>query len=146
MKIKYQTGIVTLIQFIVAVALGFINEVASSVSGCIGHGSACVSNTLVSLLLIILTAIWFAFLAALGYAAQDRRSRRLARYLMAAEAIVAVVALFDVKHFPNILGLITSLIDFGLAAWAFLLAYRLSKANGGRIVAPGRKRQRRHTL
>ena len=146
MKIRYQTGVVTLIQFIAGVALGFLNEVSSSISGCIGTGSTCVSNTLVSLVLIILTAVWFAFVAALGYAAQDRRSRRLARYLIAAEAIIAVVALFDAKHFPNILSLITSIVDFCLAAWALLLAYRLSKANGGRVIAPTRTRKRRHTL
>ena len=45
-------------------------------------------------------------LQALGFAAQDRRSRPLARILIAAEAIIAVVALFDLRHFPNVLGLL----------------------------------------
>jgi hypothetical protein len=146
MKIRYQTGIVTLIQFIIGAALGFINDLASSISGCVGHGTDCVSNTLVSLVLILLTTAWFAFVAALGYAAQDRRSRRLARFLMLAEAAIAVVALFDAKHFPNLLSLFTSLIDLGFALWVLLLAYRLSKANGGRIINSPRTRKRRHTI
>jgi hypothetical protein len=146
MKIRYQTGIVTLIQFIVGATLGFANDVVSSVVGCTGHGTDCVSNTLVSLVLIILTAIWFAFVAALGYAAQDRRNRRLARFLILAECAIAIVALFDAVHFPNILSLITSLADLGLALWALLLAYRLSRANGGRITSSSRTRVRHHAL
>jgi len=146
MKIRYQTGIVTLIQFIVGATLGFANGIVSSVSGCTNHGTDCVSNTLVSLTLIILTAIWFAFVAALGYAAQDRRSRRLARFLLVAEAAITIVALYDAVHYPNFLSLITSLADFCLGLWALLLAYRLNRANGGRITAQPRKRQRHHTL
>lgn len=148
MKLKYQTGIITFVQFIAGSVLGFANGAVSSISGCTSGGTDCVSNTLVSLVLIILTALWFGFVAILGYAAQDRRSRRLARLLMLAEAAIAVVALFDILHFPNILSLITSLIDFTLALWVLLLAYRLSKAKGGRVVTSGtnRKRQRRHTV
>lgn len=148
MKLKYQTGIVTFIQFIVGSTLGFANGALSSITSCTSHGNDCVSNTIVSLVLIILTVLWFGFVAILGYAAQDRRSRRLARLLMLAEIAIALVALFDALHFPNILSLGTSLLDFVLALWALLLAYRLSKANGGRVVVSGanRKRQRRHTV
>jgi len=144
MKIRYQTGIVTLVQFVIGATFGFANNVYSSVAGCTGHGSDCVSNTLASLALIILTAIWFAFVAALGYIAQDRRSRRLARFLMLAESTTVVVALIDAKNYQNILSLIISLIDLSLALWVLLLAYRLSKANGGRVIITPRKRQRRH--
>jgi preprotein translocase subunit SecG len=148
MKLKYQTGIVAFIQFIAGSVLGFGNGLLSSITSCTNHGSDCVSNTLVSLVLIILTVLWFGFVAILGYAAQDRRSRRLARLLMLAEAAIALVALFDAKHFPNILSLMTSLLDCLLALWVLLLAFRLSRANGGRVVASGanRKRQRRHTV
>jgi hypothetical protein len=148
MNLKYQTGIVAFIQFIIGSTLGFANNVVSIISGCTNHGTDCVSNSIVSLILIILTTVWFGFIAILGYAAQDRRSRRLARLLMLAEVAIALVALFDALHFTNILTLLTSLVDFVLSLWILLLAYRLNKSGGGRIVTPGgsRKRQRRHTV
>jgi energy-converting hydrogenase Eha subunit C len=148
MKLKYQTGIVAFIQFITGSTLGFANGAVSSISGCTNHGTDCVSNTIVTLILIILTVVWFGFVAILGYAAQDRRSRRLARLLILAEIAIGLIALFDAMHYTNLLSLITSLVDFVLALWIMLLAYRLSKSGGGRIVTSGsnRKRKRRHTV
>jgi hypothetical protein len=139
-KLRYQTGVVALVQFIAGSTLGFGGNLISSISSCTDHGTDCVSNTLVSLILIILTAMWFAFLAILGFAAQDRRSRRLAGTFL--------VTLFDALHFPNIYSLITSLIDTLLALLVILVAFRLRKAAKGRVPSSGsnRERQRRHTL
>ncbi len=147
-RLKYQTGIVTLIQFLVGTTLGFANQILSIISGCTGKTSVnCVSNSISSLSLIIVTAIWFAFIAAIGYAAQDRRSRGLARILILAELGIAGVAGLDLRHSPNILSMITSALDLALALWALVLAFRLARANGGRIVTKKSKpRQRRRTL
>jgi hypothetical protein len=96
----------------------------------------------------IVTALWYAFVAILGFAAQDRRSRRLATVLLLAEAGTFLVTLFDVLHFPNIYSLITSLVDTLLALLVILVAFRLRKAAKGRVPSSGsnRERQRRHTL
>lgn len=149
MKLKYQTGVAAFVQFIVGTALGFANETYSSISVCIQHNhSSCVTNSFANIILAILTACWFGFVAILGYAAQDRRSRRLARFLMLAEAAVILVALFDITHFPDYLGLVTSIIDLAIALWVMLLAFRISHAKGGRVVASTktRSRRRRHTI
>jgi len=144
MTLRYQTGTATLTQLIVMLLLNFVNGVTSSISACTSH-SGCVSNIVTTCLFIIVLAAWLIFLSMLGYTAQDKRSRNIARLLIAAEVLVALVALFDIKHYPNILGLLTSLIDFVLAVWVIVLAWRLSKARGGRIVASTKPRARRRT-
>jgi hypothetical protein len=62
---------------------------------------------------------------------------------MATELLVLLIALFNAKHYPNILGLITSLTDAALAAWVILLAFRLNQAKGGRITATAARPRRR---
>jgi hypothetical protein len=136
MRLRYETGTATLIQFAVVTILGFINQIVSIVSTCVKHDGDCVSNSLVSLILVILIAIWLGFISALGYAAQDKRSKRLAQFLIGAEGFNVLISLFNAKHYPNTLGLITSVIDFAFAAWVIVLAWRLMRANGGRIVSP----------
>jgi hypothetical protein len=64
---------------------------------------------------------------------------------MAIELLVLVVALFNAKHFPNVLGLITSLTDAIIAGWIIVLAWRLSRAKGGRITVPASRPRRRAT-
>jgi len=142
MKLKYQAGVAALVQFIVMTLLNFINGVSGSVQECTSQNSDCLGNILLSLLFFMVLTAWFAFLSVLGYAAQDRRSKRLAQLLIAAEAGVALIALFDARHYPSYLGLITSLVDAGLAIWVGLLAFRLMRANGGRVVT-NRPRRRR---
>jgi hypothetical protein len=137
MRLRYETGTATLVQFAVVTILAFINQSASIISTCLKHDGDCVSNSLVSLITVILIAIWLGFISALGYAAQDKRSKRLARVLIAAEAFNLLISLFNAKHFPSTLGLITSVIDLLLAAWVIMLAWRLMRANGGRVVASG---------
>lgn len=141
MKLKYQTGVAALVQFIIMTLLNFVNGISGSVQECTTKNNDCVPNLVLSLLFFLVLTAWFAFLSVLGYAAQDRRSKRLAQLLLATEAAVALIALFDARHYPNYLGLFTSLIDAALAAWVALLAFRLVRANGGRVVTRGRNRK-----
>jgi hypothetical protein len=142
MKLRYETGIATLIQLVVMLLLNFVNALQSSISACSAH-SGCISNIVSNLLFIIVLAIWLMFLSAVGYRAQDKRSRNFATVLIASEALIVLVAAFDIKHAPNILGLITSIVDLALAAWVITLAYRLRKARGGRVVVRQSSRPRR---
>lgn len=143
MRFKYETGVITLVQFIVLSLLGIANGLNSIVSTCRSTSSDCISNLIVSLIFFILTAAWFAFIWILGAAAQERRSRRLAQALIAAEALIALVALFNAKHHTDWLSLGTSLIDLFLAIWVITLAFRLMRSGGSRIVTKHRRRRRR---
>ena len=143
MRLRYETGVATLVQFIVATGLGFLGGGASIITGCFGHSAGeCVSNSLVSLILIILTVVWLGFLLTLGYVAQERRSWRFAGTLIGAEGLSALIYLFDAKHTNSWLSRITNLVGFVLAAWVIWLALQLVRSRGGRIVRAGRPRRR----
>ena len=146
MKLTYQTGVATLIQFITLSLLGIANGANSVVTTCRHDGTNCVSNLIVSLIFFILTAAWFGAVWILGYTAQERRSRRLAQLLICAEAFIALIAFFNAKHHNDILSLATSLLDLVLAVWIITLAFRLMLAGGNRVVPRSRSRSRnRHT-
>lgn len=142
MKLTYETGIATLIQFITLSLLNIATGTNSVVTTCRHSGGDCVSNLIVSMIFFILVAGWFAAVWLLGYMAQERRSRRLAQLLIAAEAFIALIALFNAKHRTDALSLVTSLIDLILAIWIITLAFRLMRAGGGRVVTGTRTRQR----
>jgi len=91
--------------------------------------------------LIFLIVFALGFLLVLGYAAQERRSSRLAKLLIAAECFAAFAYLYDVKQTPSGLERITNLISCLLAIWVIILAWRLARAKGGRVVKI-RSRQR----
>lgn len=146
MKLKYETAIATLVQFITLTLLGIPNALVSIVTTCHRDGSNCVSNTITSLLFFLLTAVWFGALWVLGYSAQERRSRLLAWLLIGAELVVIMVAFgINFRHDSNFLSLGTSILDILLALWTILLAFRLSRSKGGRIVKSTRNRQRHST-
>jgi hypothetical protein len=145
MKLKYETAIATLIQFITLSLLGLANGIDSIVTTCHSSRQDCVSNTLVSLIFFILTAAWFAAVWVIGYMAQERRSRKLAQLLIATELVIGLIALFNAKHHSDILSLFTSVVDFGLAAWIIVLAIRLIRAKGGRVVSRNRRRRPPHS-
>jgi hypothetical protein len=142
MLFKYQIAVITLVQFITLSLLGIANALNSIITTCVAHDE-CISNAIVSTIFFMLTAAWFAFIWILGYSAQERRSKKLILALICAEGMVALIALFNAKHHTDFLGLSTSIIDFFLAAWVILLALRLGKAGGSRVVAPQRGRGRR---
>jgi uncharacterized membrane protein len=143
MKLTYQTGVATLIQFITLSFLGIANGANSVVTTCRHDGSNCVSNLIVSLIFFILTAAWFGAVWVLGYTAQERRSRHLAWLLIGAELLIALIAFFNAKHHTDILSLATSLFDLILAIWIVTLAFRLMRAGSGRVVTKQRGRQRK---
>lgn len=141
MKLTYQTGVATLIQFVTLSLLGIANGINSSVTTC-RKGEDCIVNILLSMVFFILTALWFGAVWILGYFAQERRSKHLALLLIAAEGLIALIALFNAKHHTDFLSLATSLIDLVLALWIILLAFRLWRSGGKRITSAQRPRQR----
>jgi len=143
MKFKYETGIATFIQFVTLVLLNVVTGTVSTVSACRTDSGGCIGDLLLALIFFLLITGWFACVWMLGYAAQEFRSRRLAYLLIGAEVLIAMVALFNARHHTDIASLITSLVDFALAVWVITLAYRLARADGGRVVKKQRTRTRR---
>ncbi len=147
MKLTYQTGTAVLIQFITLGLLNIANGLDSIITTCHHPGGDCVGNVFSSLIFYILTVGWFGVVVVLGYAAQEHRTKRLAQLLIAAEAAIGLVALFNIKlnlkYHNGILSLSTSLIDLFLAIWIITLAYRLMRAGGGRVVTGQRRRRKR---
>lgn len=141
MKLRYETGVATMIQFIVIGMLNLFYALYTSVHSCLKHDQ-CFSNSMLSVVFFILIAIWFGFVAALGYAAQERRSKRLSQVLIIAEGLVAMVALFNLKHYADYFGLVISIIDLGFALWVAVLAFRLMRSGGARITAKSAQRPR----
>ncbi len=148
MKLTYETATATLIQFITLGLLNLANGLDSIVTTCHHPGGDCVGNILSSVIFYILLTGWFCVIVILGFLAQKRRKKQLAQLLIAAEASVVLVALFNVKlsfrYFSGVLSLATSLVDIALAIWIITLAYRLMHADGKRITP--RSRVRRRTL
>ncbi len=145
MRLKYETGIATLIQFVTLSGLNIATGIDSVIGGCRAKNTDCLSNTLLSLVFYLLIASWFGAVWFLGFTAQQLRSKRLAQLLICAELTILAVATFSIKlnltNHDSLLSLVTSLIDVGLALWVILLAYRLMRVGGGRI--PARQRRRR---
>jgi len=134
MKVRYETSIATLVQFILGTVLTFLNSVVSIVNGCVGGGADCVSNAFVSLLLVILVVTAYGVLLGLGYVAQDRRSSRLALLLIGCEAFAALIFLFDAKQAPGLVDKLTNALSFAVAIWVVFVAFNLYRAKGARIV------------
>jgi len=143
MRLTYETGTATLIQFIVLGLLNIADAIQSVIATCLHSGSSCVGNLLSSAIFYFVIVIWFGIILTLGFAAQQGRNKRLAQLLICAELAVAVVALYNIKldlsYHNGFLSLITSLVDVLLSIWVISLAFRLMKASGSRVV----RRQRR---
>jgi len=143
-KLTYETGIATLVQFIALSLLNIGTQLTSIVTTCHSHSSNCLTNSLSSIGYFLLIVIWFGLVWVLGYFAQKHRSRRLCLTLIFAEFMILVVAISNARHHTDVLGFITSLADVGLAMWVVYLAVRLMRARGGRIVSSERARRRHH--
>jgi len=141
-KLKYETSIVTFIQFITMSLLYFLINIGSIITNCSGHSYNCVSNSISSITFSIITILAFSMVWLLGYFVQNRRNRRLAVLLIVIESGIFIVELLDAHNFPNILSLFTSLLDALLALWVITLAVRLYLAKGGRIVSRNRNKKR----
>jgi len=140
---KYQVATIAVVQFIAMSLLGIANATNSIVVECKAGEGSCASNALSSLVLFLLIVGWFAFLWILAYTAQSTRNRKLAFLLMGAEGLVAMIALFNAQNHVDLLGLTTSIIDFTLAIWVIVLAFRLLRAKGGRLVVKQPRRRKR---
>lgn len=144
-KLKYETGIATVIQFIVLGLLNIVDGFNSVITTCNTDNSSCLSNLFVSIIFFLLIMCWFAFICLLGFMAQEKRSKRFAQALIGAEALVAIVAIFNIKHHDDFLSLFTSVADLLLAIWISTLAFRLMRSGGKRITGQ-RSRRRPSTI
>jgi cytochrome c biogenesis factor len=146
MRLKYETGTATLIQFTTLALLGIPDAIVSIISSCSKPHTACVTNSFFSVVFFILVTGWFCTVWILGSITQQRRSRRLAWLLIIVEFMTMLVALFNSRHDSNVLTRGTSVLDVLLAAWVIFLAVRLARAKGGRIVSSARSRRRKPPL
>lgn len=148
MKLTYETGTATLIQFIVLGMLNILTGLDSIVQTCRHDSPNCLENVFTSFVFYVLVITWFGFVCVLGYAAEQKRSRRLAQLLILAELLIAMVAFINIKLNLNasngLLSLFTSVADLILAIWIITLAYRLMRAGSGRVTTvKTRTRKRR---
>lgn len=120
--LRYGIGPTAFLQAVVMVVLNIIGAFFEN-SGGVG----------LSIAYILLIIIWFGFITVLAYATEQRRSRGLAILLACLEAIVALGALFNLLHFNNAIGFITSLSDLALALTVLFLAYHLARRGKARI-------------
>ena len=146
MKLTYETSVATFIQFIIVSLFILGTQLGSSVTGCFKSSATdCITNLITSLIFFLLAAISFGFIWLLGYAAQNRRSRRLAQFLIAVEGFIGLLALFSIKlnsGSRSASGLIASFGVLVMAGWIVSLAFRLMRAGTGRVVTPQRRRRR----
>jgi len=131
--IRYQTGIATMVQFVIMALLSLANGINSMITTCRIDSSSCTINIMLSLLVFLLTAGWFGAVWVIGTMAQESRDKRLAILLMFIELFIIGVALLNARHHTDALSLITSIIDICLALWVIVLAFRLSRSGGKRI-------------
>lgn len=97
---------------------------------------------LATTLLFLLTAFFFGAIWVLGFTVQERRSNRLAYLLIMIEAMVLLVSAFNASNHHHVISLLASVANSLLSIWVMLLAFRLIRAKGGRIVASERTRRR----
>ncbi|HEU4984148.1 MAG TPA: hypothetical protein VFT58_00795 [Nitrososphaera sp.] len=140
MRLRYQTGTATFIQLATAMFLIVINNVIAFISACTEESSECAITAMFSLVFIIMSGLWFLAVSAIGYGAEDRRSGKLAYVLIIAELMTIAAAFGFFQHPSNWFSGLSALVIIVLAAWIIVLAWRLSRAKGGRIVHRPRKR------
>lgn len=144
MKLKYETGIATFIQFVAVSLLALANQINAIIVGCIQHKSGCVEDVIPSVGYFLVTVVVFAGIWTLGYFAQERRSRWLALGLVGIELLVIKVAKHNAENHTDLLSLASSMINLVLAAYIIFLAIRLIRSKGGRVVARQSARRRRN--
>lgn len=122
-------------QFAVVTIFGLLTQLGPAIGDCVKSRGDCTNEVMSSLLYVVLLGVWLIFVSVIGYAAQDRRNRRMAQLLIACEGFIGLISLFNARHFPSILGLISSLVNFGFAVLAIYLAWNIIRSGGGRIVS-----------
>lgn len=137
MKLRYETAVTTFAQLAVVSLFIIIGGVVDTIKAC-DEASSCVASSFVWMAILLFMAGWFIALTALGYFAQTKRSARLAKLLIIAELGVAAICFKLVTTPSSWIGAMGAGITLALALWTIVLAYRLTKAKGGRIVAQTR--------
>lgn len=135
MKLRYETAITTFVQLALMALLIIVGGVIETFKECQDGASSCVASSFLWLVMLIFGAGFFVCLSALGYFTQAKRSRRLAILLIFAELGIAAISFKFLTNPSSVLSGLGSFAMLGLALWTIVLAYRLTRAKGGRIVA-----------
>lgn len=142
MRLHYQTGTATFIQLVVVLFLIVLNNVIAFIQDCFIRDAGCVAPAFVSMVMIVFAGIWLMILSVIGYAAQERRNKRVAYTLMGLQAFTMLIALMLARLPGNWFAGVSAVIAAVLAGWVIILAFRISRAKGGRIVQRQRPRRR----
>jgi uncharacterized membrane protein YqjE len=142
MKLRYQTATATFIQMAVMTLLLIIGGIMDVTKNC-ENSSECVTNSFLWIIIAFLFGGWYATLFAIGYFAQEKRSYKLARLLIAGELFTAFIALMLVKNPSSFYSGLGAIIALLFAAWVILLAWRIYKARGSRISSSSRSSSNR---
>lgn len=136
MKLRYNTGQATIVQFIAVMLLGFVSSTISLFQAVDSEGSGSfATNLLLTVFILILQAVWLGFICVVGFAAQDKRNRSLALLLIGLEGINLVVAFMNIRHPGNPVAFLASLTHILIALYIIWLAYEIYRARGKRIVS-----------
>lgn len=142
MTLRYQTATATFIQLAVMTLLVIVGGIMDVVKNC-ESSAECVTNSFLWIIIAFMLACWYTALFAIGYFAQEKRSYKLARLLIAGELFTAFVALMLVKNPSSTYSRIGALVALCFAVWTIVLAYRIYKARGSRITTPSSKSSKR---
>lgn len=140
MKLRYNTGQATIVQFIAVMLLGFVSSTISLFQAVDSEGSGSfATNLLLTVFILILQALWLGFICVVGFAAQDKRNRSLALLLIGLEGINLAVAFMNIRHPGNPVAFLASLTHILIALYIIWLAYEIYRSRGKRIVSRARK-------
>ena len=141
-NLRSQTGTATFVQLAVVTFFVVLAGIGDMIKVC-DSATTCVANSFIWIIIIFMVALWFFILSGLGYAVQMKRSRRLAKLLIAAELFTAFLAVMVFSHPSGPLSLIGGLATFAIAIATAIMAFRVHQAKGGRVVNTTGGRQRR---
>lgn len=132
MVMRYHTSLATFIQLAVMTLMVIVGGIIDVAKNC-ENSNECVTNSFLWIIIAFMLALWYFGLFGLGYLAQEKRSRRLTKLLIAAESFTAFVALMFLKNPSSVYSGIGAAVALFFALWIIFLAYRIHKAKGGRI-------------
>lgn len=136
MRLTYQTGVATLIQFILVSFFTLGSQTVSTISDCSKDGSNCIIKVITAIVFYIVVAVFFGIIWILGYTAQTRRSKRWTQLLICSEGFVFLLAAFSLKlnlHSRSTSGAVASFFMLVMTTWILSLAFRLLRSGGARV-------------
>ena len=114
--------------------MNILNGASKSFIQCVGNGSSCANNVILSIIYIILVTVYYAILWAISLLIQSKRNKRLAKLLFLGELIIVPVALFNLFYQKNmLLGIITNLSYLFFLVWINILCYKYIRYGNQRI-------------